>query len=98
MPSETVVGVVGIFVFWIVFVAGLLRIRSWERAHPGASGARGFGADRSVAAAGNGPNMPVPGLPLRESLPTSRSKAAAPADPLYDERTEMGPFQTEPKA
>ena len=46
MPIETVVGVVGIVVFWLVFVAGLLRIRSWEKAHPGAFGGERSDADR----------------------------------------------------
>ena len=46
MQIEAVVAVVGILVFWMVFVAGLLRIRSWEKAHPGASGAESTTADR----------------------------------------------------
>lgn len=46
MQVEAVVGIVGILVFWMVLVAGLLRIRSWEKAHPGASGAESSPADR----------------------------------------------------
>ena len=48
MQIETVVGIVGILVFWMVFVAGLLRIRSWEKAHPGAFGGESSDADREV--------------------------------------------------